>query len=160
MPMIAELDERGDRLKLQRMLTKVARGVLLATVPCALVLFVFAHPILHVFGAGYDAAALPLRILCVAQLVNVLTGFGGTIVIMVRRSDLATRGVAGGAVVNVVLSPILISLYGISGAAAASAVGIVVTNLLITRLLWSSHRLYAPAIRVPGRAKQAPLPTP
>lgn len=150
MPKIAELDERGDREGLQGGLTSMARVVFLMTIPCALTLFAFARPILHLFGPGFTAASLSLRILCVAQLVNVVTGFGGTILIMLRRSDLATWGAAAGAALNVVLCPILISLYGITGAAVASATGLVVANLVIVWLLWSSQGIYAPALEVPS----------
>jgi O-antigen/teichoic acid export membrane protein len=148
MPRIAELYERGEHEVLQRLLTNAARAVSLVSLPVAVLLAVFPGPILRVFGPDFAAASTPLRILCLAQIVNVLTGFGGTILIMVGRGGLATAGVAVGAAVNLALSPLLISNYGATGAAVGSGIGLAVSNLVIVALLWSRQGIYSPAIRL------------
>jgi O-antigen/teichoic acid export membrane protein len=151
MPVIAELHARGQRERLQLMLTRAARGVLLASLPAAAVLFVFARPILSIFGAEFEAADTSLRILVAAQLVNVATGFSGTILVMIGRSAYLTGGVLAGTLVNVVLTSLLVPSLGADGASIGLASSFVVSNTVMVILLWRVARIYAPALGTPMR---------
>lgn len=146
MPVIAELHARGEWERLQHLLTRAARGVLLVSLPAAAVLLVFATSVLRVFGTEFEDADSALRILVAGQLVNVATGFAGTILIMIGRSGLMTAGVVAGAAANVVLTSILVPPLGADGAAVGLASGVVISNLVMVVLLRSATRIYSPAL--------------
>src|SRR5262249_43331971 len=73
-PAVARLHVEGDTAGMQRMTVRAARLVLLASIPVALVLIVFAGPVLSLFGHDFTAGSTAVRILAFGDLVNVLTG--------------------------------------------------------------------------------------
>jgi len=136
-PHISRLHSSGDRERLQRMLRSSARFVLLAAFPVAAVFILFGKELLgFVYGAGYVGAYLPLVILCVGQLVNAGMGSVGLILNMSGNERETVKGVAVSTVVNVLLNIVLIPRYGSVGAAIATAVSIVIWNLLLFRAVW------------------------
>lgn len=146
MPTIAELHERGETTKLQRLVLRVARGVFFGSLPLVLGMIVFAGPILALFGGDFGGAVGPLQILCLGQLVTVATGLAGMILVMVGEAGQATIAIAIGAAVNLVLSGMLIPGYGAGGAAVATSASVVLTNLLMVGMLWRRRRLYSAAV--------------
>ena len=136
LPAIAELNERGETVALQRLITKAARLVFLGSVPVAVGVIIFAHPILGLFGADFSAGADALRILCLGQLVLVSTGLAGATLIMVGEAGLATWAIASGTALGLLLSVALIPALGAEGAAIGSAVSMAFTNILMAYLLW------------------------
>lgn len=151
MPTIAELHERTDTAALQRAVTRAARYVFLGSLPLALVLVAFAGPVLSVFGSDFRSGSTALRILCLGQLVNVATGFVGTILIMIGRAGRLTVGVAAGTALNLGLCAVLIPALGVEGAAIAGAASLAFTNLVLAFMLWHRERIYSPAVGYLGR---------
>lgn len=130
-PRIAELHQRGDDSGLQRLVSGTVRAIALPTTLFALVVIIFAVPILEVlYGAKFAPAAIALRILAVGQLVNVLAGPTGTILNMTKHARFSAISVAISSGINVLLNLLLIPYFGISGAAIATATSIVVWNLM------------------------------
>lgn len=146
MPTIAELHERGETERLQRLLTRAAQGVFFMSLPAVVVLLVFAGPILDLFGEDFGTGVQALRILCLGQLVNLATGFAGTILIMTGEAGAATRAAAVSTVINLVLCAALIPGYGAEGAAVATASSVAVMNVVMAYLLWRRRRIYSPAL--------------
>jgi O-antigen/teichoic acid export membrane protein len=133
-PHISRLYSSDDKERLQRMLRSSARFILLAALPVAAVFILFGKDILSlVFGTSYTAAYMPLAILCLGQVINAGMGSVGLILNMTGNERETLKGVAVATVFNVVLNIILIPRYGSVGAAAATAVSIVVWNLLLFR---------------------------
>ncbi|HUF76255.1 MAG TPA: oligosaccharide flippase family protein, partial [Longimicrobiales bacterium] len=108
MPRVAELHERAELERLQRLLTTAARMVFLGSLPIALAVIVFAGPLLDLFGDDFGTGVTALRILCLGQLVNLATGFAGMILIMTGEAGQLVKAVAAGTVVNLVLAAVLI----------------------------------------------------
>ena len=148
MPRLAELRARGDQAGLQRVVTQSARLALVGSLPLVVVLLVAPRAVLSLFGRSFESGDTALQILCVGQLVNVATGLVGTVLIMIRRVDLLSIGVVAGTVVNVLLCLVLIPSFGLNGAAVATSVGLVSTNLLLAALLWRCERIYSPSLRL------------
>ncbi len=142
MPVVAELYARGDRDELQRVLTRSARIVLLASVPIAIVAIVFAGPILGIFGSSFEDGATALRILALGHIVNVCAGFPGIALPMIGDMRAANTVMASAALANVALSVALIPPFGASGAAAAMAVSLAASNVGLAGALWWRHRIY------------------
>jgi O-antigen/teichoic acid export membrane protein len=130
--MIARLHETGDLAELQRVVTASARGALALSLPVALVLIVFAEPLLVLaFGADFQRGAACLIILSVAQMFNVAVGVVGLILNMTGHERVAAFGLAVGAVTNLVLNALLIPIWGINGAATATGLSLVVWNTIL-----------------------------
>jgi O-antigen/teichoic acid export membrane protein len=129
---IARLYSIGDLARLQRLVTVAARSALALSLPVAVVLIVFAEPLLGlVFGSDFERGAGCLVILCVAQLFNVAVGMVGLILNMTGHERDAALGLAFGALTNISANAVLIPAWDIYGAAAATGLSVIVWNILL-----------------------------
>jgi O-antigen/teichoic acid export membrane protein len=135
-PHIAHLYANGDMQKLQQMITRSAQVILLFAVPVVIVIVFFGEFIIRtVYGPAYEAAYIPLVILCSGQLVNAATGSVGSLLNMTGHERDTTKSVLIGAIVNVVLNLSLVPIWGITGAAIATAATLVVWNLIMWKMV-------------------------
>lgn len=134
-PMIAGLYARDDMAGLQRILTLLAKGLLLFTLPLAALVMFFGSSILSLFGEGYVAGYLPLLILVCSQAVNSLCGPVGFLLAMTGHQMQSLRILALVTVLNIVLNLVLIPSFGMVGAAVATAITVVLWNLLMLRFV-------------------------
>jgi O-antigen/teichoic acid export membrane protein len=131
-PHIAHLFAQGDMKKLQRMVTRSAQAVLLFAVPVVLVIVFFGEPIItFVYGEAFRGAYVPLVILCAGQLVNAAMGAVGSLLNMTGHERDTMKSVLLAAIVNVTLNLTLIPMFGIIGAAIATASTLTVWNLVM-----------------------------
>jgi O-antigen/teichoic acid export membrane protein len=131
-PQFAHLYAIGDMGRLQRLATASARVVLCLTLPVALVFLFFGKTLLNlVFGPEFIPAYEPLAILTVGQLINSATGSVGFLLMMTGYEQDTARGMAIAAVSNIVLNLVLVPLWGTKGAALASAITLVIWNVLL-----------------------------
>jgi O-antigen/teichoic acid export membrane protein len=130
-PTIARLYAVRDMQRVQHIATQSARVILLVSVPIAVVLIAFGQWILLAFGQEFTKGATALAILSGGQLVNAAMGSVGLLLNMTGHERDTARGVGIAAVVNVALNAILIPLWGINGAAIATATSLVVWNLIL-----------------------------
>jgi O-antigen/teichoic acid export membrane protein len=133
-PHIAHLYAKNDMQRLQRLITKSSQGMLLATLPVVTVLIVFGQQIIELaFGHAYQAAYVPLLILCAGQVVNAAMGSVRSVLNMTGNEHDTTRSLVIGAIFNVVLNLMLTPIWGMNGAAVATATTLVVWNILMWR---------------------------
>jgi O-antigen/teichoic acid export membrane protein len=133
-PHIAHLYANGDMQKLQQMITHSAQAILLIAVPVVIVIILFGEFIIRtVYGPAFEAAYVPLVILCVGQLVNASMGSVASLLNMTGHERDTTKSVLIGAIVNVVLNLSLVPVWGMTGAAVATAVTLIVWNLIMWR---------------------------
>ena len=145
-PTIARLFAQRDLERVQRLVSRTARGVLLMTLPLAIAMVVYAGPVLHTFfGVRFTGAAVMLRILAAGEAVNVLTGLCGVVLLMTGHEAKMARGIAVGAAATLLLSLSLIPVWGAVGAAVATAAGNVASNVLLSIFAWRSVKIYTPA---------------
>jgi O-antigen/teichoic acid export membrane protein len=136
-PYITRMYAAGTMSRLQRMVTQVARLVLLVGLPIALVFVLWGDTLLDwVYGAEYRSAYAALVILCAAQLFSIASGSVHLLLNMTSLERLTVRGVASAALINVILNFILIPVWGLEGAAVATATSIVALNALLHWALW------------------------
>lgn len=130
-PMISELYSSGRRAELQRLLTLSSRAVLVFTLAVGAVLVVGGHWIAALFGPEFTSGVGALWILLAAQVVNAATGPVGYLMTMTGHQNavLVIQGLA--AAINVALNWLLIPLYGMAGAAIATATAIVFWNVVM-----------------------------
>ncbi|MGH7006216.1 MAG: polysaccharide biosynthesis C-terminal domain-containing protein, partial [Alphaproteobacteria bacterium] len=79
----------------------------------------------------YVAAHTPLVILAVGQLVNVSMGSVASLLNMTGHERDTTRIIFVGATLNVVLNVSLTPIWGMTGAAIATASGLIIWNLIM-----------------------------
>ncbi len=130
-PAVAAMHARGERERLQRVLTRAARWTFLLSLPLAAALIFFRVPFLGLFGPEFVRGGPVLVILACAHLTVAVFGSVTPLLIMTGLERVAARAFAAGAVVNVTLNLVLIPRYGMVGAAAAMAVSMVLWNLLL-----------------------------
>ena len=146
-PALAQLYRAGHNHRLQRLVTATARAGLLGSLPIALVLGLFGGPLLGaVFGKEFSAGAAALAILCAGQVANAAMGPVGNILNMTGFERHSARGVAIAALVNAVLNLALVPVWGMEGAALATAISMTVWNVLLARWVIRLTGLHPSAI--------------
>lgn len=130
-PTIASLFAEKKRDQLQKMMASSALVLLVLTLPVALGFVFFGRWFLLIFGAEFTTGAAALAILSVAQLVSVVLGPATTLLIMTSHDRFAAVGIVFSAVLNIVMNLLFIPQWGIEGAAVATAVSLVLRNVLM-----------------------------
>lgn len=131
-PVIADIHTRGDHLLLGRLFQTLTKWTLGLTFPLAIVMIVYARPIMAIFGHDFEVGWPILVIGTCGQLVNCAVGSVGCILLMSGNQRRLIRVQAYMAATMVVLSVWLVPLWGVLGAAVAAAitnVGVNVWNL-------------------------------
>jgi O-antigen/teichoic acid export membrane protein len=121
-PFVADLYNRGETERLDRLFKTLTRWTVTATMPAFLVLAVAPEPVLRVFGADFAGGETALLIVLAGQFINIATGSVGFVLIMVGRTGWDLLVYAASLALNLTLAIILADRYGIEGAAIANAV--------------------------------------
>jgi len=132
-PTIAELHATNQHdllLSLYQTLTKWVTGF---TLPLAMVIMIFARPLMEIFGREFGEGWLVLVIATVGQLVNCGVGSVGYLLLMSGHQQRMIRVQAIVVPIGLALNFLLIPRAGMMGAAIAVAVTIALTNLLQLR---------------------------
>ncbi len=122
MPFVAELYERGEMRRMERLVRGASTIIGLPCIALCALLFVAAEPfVTTLFGPGRTGAALPLRILLVGQVCLFLAGHANIVLIMTGRQRLLMRSTVVVGVLFAVLCPAAIVWWGVAGAAVAKS---------------------------------------
>ena len=128
-PVFARLYAAGDLPALQKVVTQSARAVFAFTAVVVIALWVGASWILNLFGEEFGAAGTALKILLLGYTVSALAGSVGYLQTMTGHEAQAARFMVIAAILNIGLNLLLIPLYGIEGAAIATAIALVYWNV-------------------------------
>lgn len=131
-PYLVSLHETGNKHKLEAIvfITALASFVLML-IPALIFVFWGGSIIEHVYSEEYRLGYVALVILLVGQVVNAGSGPVALLLNMTGYERYTLRGVGVSTILNIVLNIILIPKYGITGAAVASALTLVVWNLML-----------------------------
>lgn len=135
-PVIADIHTRGDHVLLGRLFQTLTKWMLGLSFPLAMVMIVFARPIMAMFGREFEVGWPILVIGTCGQLVNCGVGSVGCMLLMSGNQRRLVRVQAYMAAMMVILSVGLVPLWGVWGAAVAAAVtnvGVNVWNLMEVR---------------------------
>ena len=130
-PNLSQTYKAGDREAMQRIISKASRYMLIFGILAAGALWLIHPWLLSKFGDGFEAGGTALVILIAGQLVNVVCGPVGNILVMSDREWTASLTFIAGTLLNFVLNLWLIPLYGIEGAAIATAISLAFANILM-----------------------------
>jgi O-antigen/teichoic acid export membrane protein len=151
-PTIAEMFAKGEKRRLQHMISKSILAVLAFAFPVALVLILGGRWIIPiVFGQEYAPAYLPLVILCLGQLFNAGMGSVAVILNMAGLERFTARGVAIAAIASVLLNSALIPFFGPAGAAIATSTSLIIWNVLL--FIWLYRETGIVSTVLPMRSK-------
>lgn len=133
-PQFSRLFAQGDMVQLQHLVTQSARVVVFSALPAALCFIFVGEPIVKwVFGVDFAAAYVPLAILAVGQLANAGFGSVGVLLNMTGHERVVSNTLWLTALLNILLNAALMPFYGMNGAAIATAITLVVWNVLLYR---------------------------
>jgi O-antigen/teichoic acid export membrane protein len=139
-PLIAGLWARGDKERLQRIVTKGTRSAFIIALPVALLLIIWGDKFLLLFGEDFAKGRFALAVLAFGYLFNVGCGMVGVLLNMSGYERDTALGLGIGAVFNIVLTVLLVPRWGINGAAVACTSGMVFWNIfLVTRVATKMH---------------------
>jgi len=136
-PMMSEALRVRDHERLRYNLAMMTRWVASAAAPIAATLFVLRPQLLALYGPHYQSGATAMALLLVAQLVNGVLGLTPFVIVMSGRSRLFFWDNLGAAILNLVLSLVLIPRYSVTGAAIASLVTLAaLQGALCVQAIW------------------------
>lgn len=146
-PRIAELYRAGKQRELQVLITWSARGIAVFTLFAAAGLALGGKFALGLFGPEFIVAYDALLILVCGQIFNGLCGSVGLILTMTGHERQAAKIMFGSALLNVALNALLIPLWGMVGAALATATTLIIWNIwmliVVVRQLGMNPTFYA-----------------
>lgn len=129
-PIFATLHENGDTPGLGRLARGSAMLMCLGAGPLLLVLLVVPERVMGIFGVEFRAAAGALMIMAVGHFVNVATGSVAYVLAMTGHERELRNAVAVAAGLDLIMLVALVPVWGLMGAALASATALVVQNIL------------------------------
>ena len=131
-PHIASLWKLGKKDELQKLVTQTTIITAIGTILISVFLIFFGDFLLgYLFGEEFREGYLALKILCFGYLVSGFSGSVGNINNMTGNEYLAVRTVVFTALLNIILNIILIPIYGVNGAAFATALSLAIYNIVL-----------------------------
>ena len=128
-PKISESFNNGKSREFKEIIYYSTRLIFYSTLPVLLFIFIFPEVILSFFGKEFIVAKMTLLILTMSQAINALSGSVGTILNMTGKQKVYGNILLIALLINVTLNYLLIPIYGINGAAIASASSLIFWNL-------------------------------
>jgi O-antigen/teichoic acid export membrane protein len=121
-PYVADLHNRGETERLDKLFKTLTRWTIAATMPLFLVLAIAPDTALRIFGPDFSGGETALLIVLAGQFINIATGSVGFVLIMVGRTGWDLVVYAASLALNLGLAFWLCPRYGMEGAAIANAV--------------------------------------
>jgi O-antigen/teichoic acid export membrane protein len=140
-PEISGLHARKEKAMMQLLVTRASSWTLAAGLVVALGLFLLAEPLLGWFGAGYEVGVPALRILLVSQVIAASAGSQLYVMTMTGHEQSAAVLLICSAIVNATASVVLISWYGLTGAAISTGAALIIWNATMGLFLWQKLNL-------------------
>lgn len=140
-PLYARYHSSGDLKALEKLVRRGIRLSLILAAPVALTLLVFGSSILRIFGSEFAEGYNVILILSPVQILSLAIGPLAFLLMMVGKGRLAFLIMAGGLLLTAILQTMLIPAYGVEGAAAGRATGLIVTQLAYARATWSTLKI-------------------
>ncbi len=135
-PKFAQLYLNSDLAGLAQSARTTAKWATVAAAPVSLLFLVFPTELLSLFGSQFVGGSVALRILVIAQFINVCTGSVQYLLMMTGHEQLMRTVMVSSTIANLVLCVFLIPTYGLVGAAAVVGITVVAQNILAAYFVW------------------------
>jgi len=129
-PRFVKLHSQGDMDGLKELVAYSVRLMLFFSIPILIIMIFFSKQLVGLFGPEYTGGAKFLQILAIGQFINTASGSVGYLLTLTgnEKSMRNTMLIAG--FFAVAASLILVPLYGATGGAIATALAVVLENLI------------------------------
>ncbi|MDO6565139.1 flippase [Amphritea sp. 1_MG-2023] len=128
-PKYAKFYNERNFYELRRLAQNSSKILLLLIFPPTLLILIFPEVLLSLFGDEFIVGVNVLMILAVGQFINVASGSVGYILTMTDHENEMTKIMIITALINIVLSIVLIHIYSFIGVAVATAMSVSIWNI-------------------------------
>ena len=135
-PKFSRYYSSNNRLEIEKIIRSSGLALLLLTVPILVALVVFSPTLLSFLGGQYTLAYTPLLILLVGHAYHALCGPCGSFLNMTGNQNSLALVIFFTAVINVFLNVLLVQPYGMVGVAVATTVSWMLSNSIVTLLIY------------------------
>lgn len=148
-PKISEKLSRGEHDSVGELYKQATKWILLFSTPAFAVMVIRPDLLISVFGSQYSPEQISpiLAILSVGLFINAVVGPNGEAMLGMGKSRNILIYNVFSVMLNVALNIVLIPIYGLTGAAAASMVGFVAMNALKSADLYLNEDLSVLSIK-------------
>jgi O-antigen/teichoic acid export membrane protein len=141
-PQVSALLATGEVKRVEDVFRTATTWLTALSWPVYLTIAVFAPLCLSVFGTEFSEGSSALTLLALATLVNMATGPVAVVLLMAGKSLWQLGSTMAAFTVNVTLSVLLIPRLGVTGAAIALSVSVIMSNVVLTALVWFALRIH------------------
>lgn len=128
-PVISELYSRNAKAPIRKAFESASRWIFLLILPISIIIFAMPARILSlVFGQSYANASLPLAILTIGYFFTTYFGLAENGLIAFKKIRFLAIATAFALMLNIALNAALIPIYGMTGAAIATTVSLLIIN--------------------------------
>lgn len=131
----------GDTAGVQAVVARQNRWCAITVLPLVVLFGGLGDPLLRVFGRSFSAGATAMAVLTLGHFVSAVS-LAAYVIPMGRRPWLSTLCAGLSVGVQALILPLLVRRYGLTGAAVASATGLVIAQLGQGILAWSVFRVH------------------
>jgi O-antigen/teichoic acid export membrane protein len=128
-PIISELHAAENHAVLQQLYATLTKWVMVLTIPLALSMIIFARSLMLIFGPAFQSGTAVVMIGAVGQVFNCAVGSVGFLLLMSGNQAQLMKIQAVNAVLMISLNVLLVPRFGIAGAAIATTITTVTTNI-------------------------------
>ena len=128
-PKFSELFSKNKLDELKELVKQTSKLIFVASLPILLLIFAWKGYILNFFGKEFMQGSMSLNILILGQVVNIICGSVGYILIMTENQKVFRNIILITTMLNIILNILLIPVLGILGAAIASMICIILWNI-------------------------------
>lgn len=128
-PKISESYNNDNISEFKSIVMQTTKTIFYSAIPIIILLFIFPEFILNFFGKDFVIGKSVLLILAFSQVINAMSGSVGVILNMTGKEKVFRNILSVALLINISLNLLLIPIYGIEGAAIASASSLIFWNL-------------------------------
>ena len=129
-PNFSKLYTEGKFDELKLMVRSSTRLVVILSLPGVAFLLLFPEFVLSIFGREYTQASIILRIVCIGQLINVLTGSVAFLLTMTGNEKIFRNIIFFNAFMMIINLNFMGGGFGIKGIACAVALSVIIQNVI------------------------------
>ncbi len=153
-PQFAEAYASRDIPRLARLAKSASRLSTVFSLPLAVLLFLFAEPVLHLFGPEFVAGKGVLRIMVVGQAMFTITGQAGLLLAMTGHERINLMITIAGTALLLIAAPLAGKFAGLEGVAAGLALVMIGRNLASLYYVYRLHGINVLTGTVRGLSRQ------
>ena len=142
-PVVAKLYSQNMMREMKKNYQIITKWVLFAVLPLFFVFTLFPEVILgFFFGANYVNASVVLQILAICFFIHVVLGPSGATLLSMGKSRYILNTTIVGTVLNITLNATLIPIWGIEGAAVATALSLLIVHSFYSVKLYQISKIH------------------